>query len=126
MKKVLLGIFAGIFILPHICESYALMEAKIDKKHANTSVLGKNESRPDSISMDYDDLTGTITIATTAEKTKEVEIEIYKDGELIYEDRDKVNSSSSVNYTMTDEESGEYDVHVKVDGTSDINETITI
>ena len=118
-------VFAGVFILPHLCESYVSMEAKVEKTYDGIGKdFGKNESRPDSISMDYEQLTGTIVISSTAEKDKEVGIEIYKDGIKMYEDRDNIGKGGSLNYTMTEEERGEYDVYVTVDGTDSFIQTI--
>lgn len=124
MKKIFVIAFAGIFVLPKLCD-YASMEAKIEKTYDGISRdLGRNEFHSDSVSMDYDIPSGTIVISSVAENEKEVAIEIYKDGTKVYEDRDNIAGGSSLNYTMTEEENGEYDVHVTVDGEECLNETI--
>ncbi|MBP3511194.1 MAG: hypothetical protein J6K19_04040 [Prevotella sp.] len=124
MKKTLMIVFAGVFVLPCLCE-YASTEAKIEKTHDTKDIFDKNECRPDSVSMDYDSSTGTIIISSTGEKEKEIDIEIYKDGQKMYEDHDNVSKSGYLNYTMTEDENGEYDVYINVDGKESINKTIT-
>ena len=42
----------------------------------------------------------------------------------MYADKDKVEKTSSLNYTLTEEESGEYDVRVDVEGRESTEETI--
>lgn len=123
MKKIFVIAFAGIFVLPKFCD-YASMEAKFHKTHTSNGTMNKNEFHSDSVSMDYDIPSGTIVISSVAENEKEVAIEIYKDGTKVYEDRDNIAGGSSLNYTMTEEENGEYDVHVTVDGEESLNETI--
>ena len=124
MRKIFAIAFAGVFVLPNLFD-YASMEAKIDKTYNEIKIsTGKNESRPDSVSMDYDISSGTIVISSTAEKEKDVTIEIYKGANKVYEDRDNIACGGSLNYTMTEEENGEYDVYVTVDGAESINQTI--
>lgn len=117
-------IMTGIFVLPNLCESYLSMDAKIEKGHIETERIGgKNIHNSDSVSVDYDEMSGTITIGTTAD-SKEVGVNIYKDGSLLYSDKDKVEKTSSLVYTLTDEESGEYDVCVDVEGSESVMETV--
>lgn len=123
MKKTLMIVFAGVFVLPCLCK-YVSIEAKIEKTHNTKDHFGKNECRPDSVSMDYDSSTGTIIISSAGEKEKEISIEIYKDGQKMYEDHDNVSKGGTLNYTMTEDENGEYDVYVNVDGKESINEMI--
>lgn len=117
-------IMTGIFVLPNLCESYLSMDAKIEKSYQ----IGKGASdtnihKSDSVSMNYDAFTGTIMISTTSD-SKEVGVNIYKDGSLLYSDKDKVEKTSSLVYTLTDEESGEYDVCVDVEGSESVMETV--
>lgn len=117
-------IMTGIFVLPNLCESYLSMDAKIEKSHGKPkSGGGANIHNSDSVSVDYDEMSGTITIGTTAD-SKEVGVNIYKDGSLLYSDKDKVEKTSSLVYTLTDEESGEYDVCVDVEGSESVMETV--
>lgn len=118
-------IMTGIFVLPNLCESYLSMEAKIEKGHSGTVKTGggTNIYKSDSVSVDYDEMSGTITIGTTAD-SKEVGVNIYKDGSLLYSDKDKVEKTSSLVYTLTEEESGEYDVCVDVEGSESVMETV--
>lgn len=118
-------IMTGIFILPNLCESYHSLTAKVEKGHIefNPIGIGANIHNSDSVSVNYDAFTGTITISTTSE-SKDVDIKIYKDGALIYVDNDKVGKTSALNYTLTEEENGEYDVCVDVEGRESMEETI--
>lgn len=124
MRRTILMILAGIFVLPNLCESYLSMDAKIVKGHIETGEIGgKNIHKSDSVSVDYDAFTGTITISTTSE-SKNVDIKIYKDGALMYADNDKVGKTAALNYTLTEEEIGEYNVCVDVEGRESMEETI--
>lgn len=124
MKRGLLIVFAGIFVLPLLCESYMPIYAHIDKNHSdNYNTSGKYNHQSDSVSVDYDRHTGTIMISTASER-KTVKIHIYKGGELIYEDKDDVFKSFSLGYTLTEEESGAYDVFVTVEDGDVIEGTI--
>lgn len=123
MRRTILMILAGIFVLPNLCESYLSMDAKINKSHGTQNVPSGNIHKSDSVSVDYDAFSGTITISTTSE-SKNVGIKIYKDGVLMYVDNDKVEKTSSLNYTLTEEEIGEYDVCVDVEGRESMEETI--
>lgn len=116
-------VLVGIAILPNLFETYLSMEAKVVKTHQLTGSDKTNVHAPDSVSVGYDPFAGTITISTTSE-SKEVGIEIYKDGALMYADKDNVGKTSSLNYTLTEEESGEYDVRVDVEGRESVEETI--
>lgn len=125
MRRTILMILAGIFVLPNLCESYLSMNAKIEKGHSefNPNGIGKNIHKSDSVSVNYDAFTGTITISTTSE-SKDVGIKIYKDGALMYADNDKVGKTAALNYTLTEEEIGEYNVCVDVEGRESMEETI--
>ncbi len=125
MKKNILMILVGIFVLPNLCESYLSMNAKIEKGYSETEKgLGDDYiHNSDSVSVNYDAFTGTITISTTSE-SKDVGIKIYKDGALMYADNDKVGKTSALNYILTEEEIGEYDVCVDVEGRESMEETI--
>lgn len=125
MKKNILMILVGIFVLPNLCESYLSMNAKIEKGHSETEKgLGDDYiHNSDSVSVNYDAFTGTITISTTSE-SKDVGIKIYKEGALMYADNDRVEKASALNYTLTEEEIGEYDVCVDVEGRESMEETI--
>lgn len=125
MRRTILMILAGIFVLPNLCESFLSMNAKIEKGHIGTvkNGGGANIHNSDSVSVDYDAFTGTITISTASE-SKDVGIKIYKDGALMYADNDKVGKTSALNYTLTEEEIGEYDVCVDVEGRESMEETI--
>lgn len=124
MKKTLMIVFAGVFVLPCLCE-YASIGAKIEKTYGEVGGLdGRNECRPDSVFMDYDSSTGMIIISSVGEKGKEVGIEIYKDGQKMYEDHDNVSKGGALNYIMTEDENGEYEVYVNVDGKESITKTI--
>lgn len=125
MKKNILMILVGIFVLPNLCESYLSMNAKIEKGHSETEKgLGDDYiHNSDSVSVNYDAFTGTITISTTSE-SKDVGIKIYKDGALMYADNDRVEKASALSYTLTEEEIGEYDVCVDVEGRESMEETI--
>lgn len=118
-------ILVGIFVLPNLCESYLSMNAKIEKGYSETEKgLGDDYiHNSDSVSVNYDAFTGTITISTTSE-SKDVGIKIYKDGALMYADNDKVGKTSALNYILTEEEIGEYDVCVDVEGRESMEETI--
>ncbi|MFA4181264.1 hypothetical protein [Xylanibacter rodentium] len=74
--------------------------------------------------MSYDNVTNTIIIANDG-GDKDVDVQIYKDGVLVYADCDNVGKGSSLNYIMTDEESGDYYVRVDVEGRGSIETTIT-
>lgn len=125
MKKVFIIVFVGIFIMPQLCKSYGSIEAEIDKnKSINTDMGGRNIHKSDSISMSYNNVTNTIIIANDG-GDKDVDVQIYKDGVLVYADCDNVSKGSSLNYTMTDEESGDYYVRVDVEGRGSIETTIT-
>lgn len=50
MKRVLIIIFAGVFILPRLCESFILMEAKVDKHYEDDIKVGKHIHNSDSVS----------------------------------------------------------------------------
>lgn len=124
MRKTFLVILMGTFVLPNLCESYFSIDAKIEKSHGKIRNNGAaNIHKSDSVSVDYDEMSGTITIGTTAD-SKEVGVNIYKDGSLLYSDKDKVEKTSSLVYTLTDEESGEYDVCVDVEGSESVMETV--
>ena len=123
MKKFILIVLVGVIILPNLCEKTLSMDAKVVKEHGDFQQPGTNVHAPDSVSVGYDPFAGTITISTTSER-KVVGIEIYKDGALMYADKDKVEKTSSLNYTLTEEESGEYDVRVDVEGRESTEETI--
>lgn len=123
MKKILIIVFAGIFVIPYSCESYVSLEAKIDKRYGDLAVMSKDVYQTDSVSMGYDPSLGVISITTIANK-KDVTVQIYKNGILVYEDWDNVSKGTSLNYTMTDDEHGEYDVYVGVEDGTDIKETI--
>lgn len=123
MKKFILIVLVGVIILPNLCEKTLSMDAKVVKEHGDFQQPGTNVHAPDSVSVGYDPFAGTITISTTSE-SKEVGIEIYKDGALMYADKDKVEKTSSLNYTLTEEEMGEYDVRVDVEGRESVEETI--
>lgn len=127
MKKIIMAIFAGVLVMPQLCESYVSMKAEIEKGHVNDvkATGGRNEHKSDSVYMDYDDTTNTITISTPTDG-KEVDVQIYKDGVLIYADNDSVSDESYLNYTLSDdEEAGEYDVYVSVENGGSIEATIT-
>jgi hypothetical protein len=124
MRRAILMILAGIFVLPNLCESYLSVDAKIEKGHGGIKGGGGgNIHKSDSVSVDYDAFTGTITISTTSE-SKNVDIKIYKDGALMYADNDKVGKTAALNYTLTEEEIGEYNVCVDVEGRESMEETI--
>lgn len=123
MKKILFIVLAGVLIMPNLCESYASMEASVDKSYTGNLTDNKNVHQSDSVSMNYDAQKGVISITTIADM-KDVEVRIYKNGALIYEDWDNVRRGTSLNYTMTDDERGEYDVRVGVEDGTDIEETI--
>lgn len=123
MKKFILIVLVGVIILPNLCEKTLSMDAKVVKEHGDFQQPGTNVHAPDSVSVGYDPFAGTITISTTSE-SKEVGIEIYKDGALMYADKDNVGKTSSLNYTLTEEEMGEYDVRVDVEGRESMEETI--
>lgn len=124
MRRTILMILTGIFVVPNLCESYLSMDAKIEKGHGGTKCGGgKNIHKSDSVSVDYDVFTGTITISTASE-SKDVGIKIYKEGALMYADNDRVEKASALSYTLTEEEIGEYDVCVDVEGRESMEETI--
>lgn len=123
MKNILIIAFAGIFVMPHLCNSYASVEAKINKHYEPDAYTNKNTHITDSVSMGYDPSHGVISITTIANK-KDVTVQIYKNGTLVYEDWDNVSKGTSLNYTMTDDEHGEYNVYVGVEDGTDIKETI--
>lgn len=123
MRKTFLVILMGTFVLPNLCESYLSIDAKVVKEYGSHQKPTGNIHNSDSVSVDYDEMSGTITIGTTAD-SKEVGVNIYKDGSLLYSDKDKVEKTSSLIYTLTDEESGEYDVCVDVEGSESVMETV--
>lgn len=124
MRKIFTLIFVGVLVMPQLCNSYAEMNAKVDKKYSNIDIdSNKDVRRLDSISVNYNRHTSTITISTAANR-KGVEVHIYKEGWLMYEDKDDVLKSSSLSYTLTDEESGAYDVFVTVENGDVIEGTI--
>lgn len=127
MKKIMSIVFAGIFIMPLLCESYGSMVAEIEKTHGGKAgdVGSKNEHRSDSVSVDYDDLTNTIVISNGCETETEIGVQIYKDGVLVYADSDNVEGGHSLNYNIADEEAGDYDVRVDVEGRESIETTVT-
>lgn len=110
-------------MLPYMSESYAYMDAAVEKTCSNSTNGTKNVHKSDSVYVSYDDFSETITISTTAE-SKNVSVEIYKDGVLIYSDNDNVSNGSSLNYNITGEESGEYDLHVDIAEGGTMDETI--
>lgn len=123
-RKVILTVIAGIFMMPQLYGTYASMEAKVKKEHCHlNNNTTKNIHKSDSVSVDYNMLTGTIVVSTDAE-SKAVGVRIYKEGTLIYMDNDNVRKGQALNYVMTDEESGEYDVCVDVENGDCIEETI--
>ncbi|WP_288083992.1 hypothetical protein, partial [Xylanibacter rodentium] len=126
MKKIFIVVFVGIFIMSQLCKSYGSIEAEIEKTHGDLvgSSGNKNTHKSDSISMSYDNVTNTIIIANDG-GDKDVDVQIYKDGVLVYADCDNVGKGSSLNYIMTDEESGDYYVRVDVEGRGSIETTIT-
>lgn len=125
MKKIMSIVFAGIFIMPLLCESYGLIEAEVYKNHGTCGTSGKNEHRSDSVSVDYDNLTNTIVISNGCETETEIGVQIYKDGVLVYADCDNVEGGHSLNYNIADEEAGDYDVRVDIKGHNSIETTVT-
>lgn len=125
MRKIMSIVFAGIFIMPLLCESYGLIEAEVYKNYGASDNDSKNEHRSDSVSVDYDDLTNTIVISNGCETETEVGVQIYKDGVLIYADSDNVEGGHSLNYNIADEEAGDYDVRVDIKGHDSIETTVT-
>lgn len=125
MRKILLGLITGIFVLPVLCESYvSSIEAQVNKTYSEVGTgHGKHLRQTDSVSVHYDPHTSTILITTAAER-KTVKIHIYKGWRLIYEDKDDVMKISSLGYTLTDDEKGEYDVYVTLEGGDIIEGTI--
>lgn len=121
MKKVLIIVFSGILLLPQF---YITTWAHIDKTHGSvTGAGGKNIHKSDSVWLSFDPFTSTISINTVS-GCKAVDVHIYKEGALIYKDKDNVGKDFSLNYTMDDEESGMYDVCVDIDGGESIEGTI--
>lgn len=124
MKKGLLFVFASIIVLPLFYGSYASTYAHIDKSYnVGRNNTDKHTHKSDSVFVGYNNHTGAIVISTAAER-KGIEVQIYKEGGLIYEDKDEVLKSSSLSYTLTDEESGAYDVFVTVEGENVIEGTV--
>lgn len=79
MRKIILAMLGSIFMLPYVSESYAYMDAAVEKTYNDKSCdSDKNVHKPDSVYVSYDDFSETITISTTAE-SKNVSVEIYKD-----------------------------------------------
>lgn len=125
MRKILLGIITGFLVLPLLCKSYSHIDAQVDKTYSGSTAGNSNKHlrQVDSVSVNYDPHTSTILITTAAER-KTVKIHIYKGWRLIYEDKDDVMKISSLGYTLTDDEKGEYDVYVTLEGGDIIEGTI--
>lgn len=124
MKKILLIVLTGLFFLPILCDYCIPVTAKVKKDYGvPNGNKDTNIHKSDSVSVDYDMLTGTIVVSTDAE-SKAVGVRIYKEGTLIYMDNDNVRKGQALNYVMTDEESGEYDICVDVENGDCIEETI--
>ena len=112
-------------MLPMWLKTGAVIMADIDKRHSGGSIeCGKNIHKSDSVNVGIDPFAGVITISTDAAKGKDVDVVICKDGMPVFVDNDRVEKGSGLSYVMSDDEVGEYDIRIAVDGKDCVSETI--
>lgn len=124
MKKSIVMMLLGVLVMPCVMSGFLFADPVIVKRPNGDATKSKNEIAPP-VTIDYNDSTKIITL-DFAEDVKSVEVSVYKDGELIYQDNDIVESDATLNYEICDAEQGEYTVSVVADDEPAIEETVTV
>lgn len=124
MKKSIVMMLLGVLVMPCVMSGFLFADPVIVKRPNGDTTKSKNEITPP-VTIDYNDSTQIITL-DFAEDVKSVEVSVYKDGELIYQDNDIVESDATLNYEICDAEQGEYTVSVVADDEPAIEETVTV
>ena len=111
--------------MPYFINSFAYGDTVITKWTSKGTTNDKNVGKTDPVTFGFDETGNTISIGFNKEAEK-VEVSIYKDGILIYNDKDKAESETMVSYEITNAEQGDYTVTVTTDGEPQVDETVTI
>lgn len=123
MKRIILIALVAILSMPHFMNAAVTEKAQVIKIKGTTN--DKNVGKTDPVTFGFDETGNTISIGFNKEAEK-VEVSIYKDGILIYNDKDKAESETMVSYEITNAEQGDYTVTVTTDGEPQVDETVTI
>lgn len=111
--------------MPYIMNTVVYGEPVVTKQKGSLVTNNKNVGKTVPVAFGFDETGNTISIAFNKEAEK-VEVNIYKDGVLIYNDKDKAESETMVSYEITSAEQGDYTVTVTTDGEPQVDETVTI
>lgn len=125
MKRVILITLMAILVMPYIMNTVVYGEPVVTKQKGSLVTNDKNVGKTDPVTFGFDETGNTISIGFNKEAEK-VEVNIYKDGILIYNDKDKAESETMVSYEITNAEQGDYTVTVTTDGEPQVDETVTI
>lgn len=125
MKRIIPIALTLVFVMPYFINSFAYGDTVITKWTSKGTTNDKNVGKTDPVTFDFDETGNTISIGFNKEAEK-VEVSIYKDGILIYNDKDKAESETMVSYEITNAEQGDYTVTVTTDGEPQVDETVTI
>ena len=125
MKRIILIALVAILSMPHFMNAAVTENAQVIKIKIKGTTNDKNVDKTDPVTFGFDETGNTISIGFNKEAEK-VEVNIYKDGILIYNDKDKAESETMVSYEITNAEQGDYTVTVTTDGEPQVDETVTI
>lgn len=125
MKRIIPIALTLVFVMPYLINSFAYGDTVITKWTSKGTTNDKNVGKTDPVTFGFDETGNTISIGFNKEAEK-VEVNIYKDGILIYNDKDKAESETMVSYEITNAEQGDYTVTVTTDGEPQVDETVTI
>ena len=125
MKRLLLMIMFAVQMMPYITDMPAYGDTDVIKIKLDPVSPDKNIGKTDPVTFGFEELSKTISIGFNKDAAS-VDVCIYKDGALIYKERDSAVAQTKVNYEICDAEGGNYTVIVATDGQLQVDETVTI
>lgn len=113
MKRQIKAIVLSIVLMLLVGFSYAYCHTNVSKWRGCRN-YSKNIKK-DSIDVKTNEYPNTITIAF-GDDNSDVDIEVYKQGCLIVQDKETLKKGVTINYTIDDTTPTAYQVYIKKDG----------
>lgn len=112
MKKILFLIVTGFLMMPYWAGSFISATPLITKWKGTKNIPNKDggvtSERPP-VEVDYNEISNTFEISFS-EKSDRVEVNLYKDGALVYKDVDNADAQTTLNYEVNDTKPSAYNV----------------
>lgn len=125
MKKAAFMIMVGILAMPYLTNTLLYGDVYVTKWVNKGTGTSKNVGKTDPVTLGFDEFSNTFTL-DFKERVEAVEVSIYKDGALIYQDKDCAEAETTLNYEVSEAERGDYTVTVVADGEPQISESVDV